>query len=154
MTYVPDQFYSSEQEQELENLRKQIKELEIELKGQRCRRDREGSFDDPNYTGGGTRESSHCSSSRRSRDRSHETMRHRHDSPHQDKFGHHNVALDAMSCALKRVTRSPFSDKIERIEMLRRFSRSPFTCYDSKTNPVEHVSHYIQMMLFYSQNNG
>ena len=34
-----------------------------------------------------------------------------------------------------------------------------FTCplctiYDGKTNPVEHVSHYIQMMLLYSQNDG
>jgi len=35
----------------LENLLKQVKELEIELKGQHRRKDREGSSNDPNYTG-------------------------------------------------------------------------------------------------------
>jgi len=38
--------------------------------------------------------------------------------------------------------------------MPRRFDRPPFTCYYSKTNPMEHVSHYIQMMSLYSPNNG
>ena len=38
--YVPEKFYRSEQDQEVENLRKQIKELEIEIKGRRRRRDR------------------------------------------------------------------------------------------------------------------
>ena len=37
--------------------------------------------------------------------------------------------------------------------MLRRFSRPPFLSYDGKANLVEHVSHYIQMMSLYSQNN-
>lgn len=38
--------------------------------------------------------------------------------------------------------------------MSRRFNRPPFISYDGKANLVEHVSHYIQMMLLYSQNNA
>ena len=36
--------------------------------------------------------------------------------------------------------------------MLRRFSRPPFISYDGKTDPVEHVNHYIQIMSLYNQN--
>nr|POE46355.1 hypothetical protein CFP56_55215 [Quercus suber] len=84
VSYILEQSYCSKRDQELENLRKQVKELEIELRGRRRRRDREGSSDDPNYTGGGTRESSHYSGLRRSRDRSHKTIGCHHDSPYQD----------------------------------------------------------------------
>ena len=38
--------------------------------------------------------------------------------------------------------------------MLRRFTRPLFTIYDGKTDLVEHVSHYIQMMSLFSQNDG
>lgn len=38
--------------------------------------------------------------------------------------------------------------------MLRHFNHPPFTCYDGETNLVEHISHYIQMMSLYSQNDG
>ena len=38
--------------------------------------------------------------------------------------------------------------------MLKQFTRSPFTIYDGKTDLVEHVSHYIQMMSLYSRNDG
>ena len=37
--------------------------------------------------------------------------------------------------------------------MPRHFTHLPFTCYDSKMNPVEHVSHYNQLMTLYSQND-
>ena len=33
-----------------------------------------------------------------------------------------------------------------------RFTRPPFISYDGKIDPVEHVSHYIQMMSLYNQN--
>ena len=127
----------------MENLLKQVKELEIELKGQHRRKDREGSSNDPNYTGGNTGESSHCSDSCRSRDKFHETMGRHHDSPHRDRRGYYNAALDAMSRALRRAARSPFLNEIEHTEMPRCFNQPPFTSYDGKTNPVEHVSHYI-----------
>jgi len=59
-----------------------------------------------------------------------------------------------MSCTLKIATQSPFSNEIECTKMPRCFTRPPFTIYDGKTNPVEHVSHYIQMMSLYFQNDG
>ena len=34
-----------------------------------------------------------------------------------------------------------------------RFIRPPFNCYDGKTDSVEHVSHYIQMMSFHTHND-
>ena len=34
-----------------------------------------------------------------------------------------------------------------------RFTRPPFISYDGKTDPVEHVSHYIQMISLYNQND-
>ncbi|XP_075654972.1 uncharacterized protein LOC142625160 [Castanea sativa] len=60
--------------------------------------------------------------------------------------------MDAMSRALRRAARSPFSDEIERAQMPRHFTRPPFISYNGKADPVEHVSHYIQMMSLYSQN--
>ena len=36
--------------------------------------------------------------------------------------------------------------------MLKWFNKPPFISYDGKVDPVEHVSHYIQMMSLYSQN--
>ena len=35
-----------------------------------------------------------------------------------------------------------------------RFTRPPFNCYDKKTDPVEHVSHYIQMMSLHTHNDA
>ena len=65
-----------------------------------------------------------------------------------------NAAMDAISRALRKATRSPFSRDIERGLMLSRFTRPPFNSYDGKTNPVEHVSHYVQMMSLHSHNDA
>ncbi|XP_050241324.1 uncharacterized protein LOC126690244 [Quercus robur] len=62
--------------------------------------------------------------------------------------------MDAMSRALCKVARSPFSDEIERAQMPQRFNKLPFVSYDGKADLVEHVSHYIQMMSMYSQNDA
>ena len=150
ISYIPEQSRCSDREQELKNLQKQVKFLEIELRGRCRRRYNKDSSDDPNYTGV---ESSRGGSSRRSRDRSHETMGCCHESPHHDRHRHHNATLDTMSWVLRRATRSPFSDKIELTKMPRHFTHPPFTIYDGKTDLVEHVSNYIQMMLLYSQND-
>ena len=52
VSYVIEHSYHNERDQEIENLRKQVREVEIEVKGQRQRRDYEGLSSDPNYTGG------------------------------------------------------------------------------------------------------
>ena len=61
--------------------------------------------------------------------------------------------MDTMSQALCRAAQSPFSGDIEQALMLSRFTRLPFNSYDGKTDPVEHVSHYIQMMSLHTHNN-
>ena len=35
-----------------------------------------------------------------------------------------------------------------------RFTQPPFNSYDGKTNPVEHVSHHIQMMSLHTHNDA
>ena len=59
-----------------------------------------------------------------------------------------------MSRALRRAARSPFSNEIERVPMPSRFTRPPFNSYDEKTDPVEHVSHYIHMMSLHAHNDA
>ena len=152
--YVPEKLYRSEQDQEVENLRKQIKELETEIKGRRRRRDCEGSSDDPDYIEGSTAGSSHWSDSQQLRDRSNKTMGRHSDTSKRDKHEHSNTALEAMSRVLQRATRSLFSDEIECTEMPRHFNCPLFTCYDGETNLVEHVGYYIQMMSLYYRNDG
>ena len=65
-----------------------------------------------------------------------------------------NAAMDAMSRALRRATRSSFSDDIERALMPSRLTRPPFNSYDGKTDPVKHISHYIHMMSLHSHNDA
>ena len=62
--------------------------------------------------------------------------------------------MDAISQALKRIALLPFFEEIEHTEMLRPFTHPPFAYYNSKTDPVEHVSHFTQLMALYSQNDG
>ena len=62
--------------------------------------------------------------------------------------------MDAMSHALCRGALSPFSRDIERALMLSRFTWPSFNSYDGKTDLVEHVSHYIQMMSLHNHNDA
>ncbi|XP_023919358.1 uncharacterized protein LOC112030914 [Quercus suber] len=61
--------------------------------------------------------------------------------------------MDAMSRALHGAAWSPFSGDIERAQMPSRFARLPFNIYDGKTDPIEHISHYIHMMSLHSYND-
>ena len=58
-----------------------------------------------------------------------------------------------MSRALQRAAWSPFSNKIEQAPMLSQFTWPQFKSYDGKTDPVEHVSHYIHMMSLHAHND-
>ena len=62
--------------------------------------------------------------------------------------------MDVMSCALRRAVQSSCSDEIEWAPMPSRFTRPPFNSYDGKTDPVEHVSHYIHMMSLHTHNDA
>ena len=59
-----------------------------------------------------------------------------------------------MSRALRRAARSPFLEEIDRVPMPSRFTQPPFNSYDEKTDPVEHVSHYIHMMSLHTHNDA
>ena len=61
--------------------------------------------------------------------------------------------MDAMSHALCKVTQSLFLDNIELAQMPSRFTLPPFNSYDGKTDPVKHVSRYIQMMFLHTHND-
>ena len=150
VSYVPEQSYQGDRQKELENLRKQVNDLEIELKGQHCRRKQDDLFVDLDYISGA---SSQGSGSHNSRERSYETTKWRSESRCHVRHGHYNAALNALSRALRRVARSSFFEQIERIEMLRWFTLPLFIIYDGKTDPIEHVSHYIQIMSLYSHND-
>ena len=47
---------------------------------------------------------------------------------------------DAMSKALDRISKSPFTRKIEGAKLSRRFHQPTFTMYNGRTDPVEHVN--------------
>lgn len=49
VSYIPKWSQRIDRLRELENYRKQVNDLEVELRGKHCRMDREGSSDDPNY---------------------------------------------------------------------------------------------------------
>ncbi|XP_075659209.1 uncharacterized protein LOC142629107 [Castanea sativa] len=62
--------------------------------------------------------------------------------------------MDAMSRALHQAARSPFSRNIEGAPMPSKFTRPSFNSYTGKMDPMEHVSHYIQMMFLHAHNNA
>ncbi|XP_075654891.1 uncharacterized protein LOC142625067 [Castanea sativa] len=62
--------------------------------------------------------------------------------------------MDTMGRALRQAARSPFSRDIKSAPMPSRFIRPPFNFYTGKIDPMEHVSHYIQMMSLHSHNDA
>ena len=106
--------------------------------GSRQRRDRSHSWESCQC-----RDCSHSLESRQRQDCScsREYANRGLDSPEEQQP--RNVAMDEMSRTLCRAARSPFSDDIERASMPSRFTSSPFNSYDGKTDPVEHLNHYI-----------
>ena len=131
-------------DEELERLRRLVRDLELEVRGRCWRRDREEHAEGSTSVKGRYREGSHQSNSHRHRDRSQEYVD--WDSISSEGQRPRNAAVDAMSQELRKATRSLFLGDIEWAFMPSRFTRSPFNSYDGKTDPVEHVSHYIQMM--------
>ena len=59
---------------------------------------------------------------------------------------------DVMRKALDQISKSPFTRKIERARLPRRFHQLTFTLYNDRANPVEHVSQSNQRMAVHSKN--
>ncbi|XP_065637054.1 uncharacterized protein LOC136070694 [Quercus suber] len=59
-----------------------------------------------------------------------------------------------MSKALRQISKSPFTRKIDRAKLCHRFTQPTFTIYNRRTDPVEHVSHFNQRMAVHSSNEA
>ena len=70
-------------------------------------------------------------------------------SPSPRGLGH-----DAMSRALNQLSKSPFTRRIERATLPRRFQQPTFTLYNGNTDPVEHVSQFNQRIAVHSKNEA
>ena len=128
-------------DEELERLLRLVRYLELEVKGRHRRKDHEERGEGSTSVGGRYEAGSHQSGSHRHRDCLQEYVDRDSISPEEQQP--QNAAMNAISHALHRAARSPFSRDIERAPMPRRFMRPPFNSFDRKTDPVEHVSHYI-----------
>ena len=73
----------------------------------------------------------------------------RHKSPPRKSVGN-----NIMGKALDQISKSLFTRRIERAELLRQFTQPTFTMYNGKTDPVEHVSHFNQRMTVHSKDEA
>ena len=67
---------------------------------------------------------------------------------------HRGLSNDAMSKALRQISKSPFMHRIEGGKLPWRFTQPTFTMYNSRTDPMEHVSHFNQTMVVLSKNES
>lgn len=141
-----------ERDEELECLRRLVRDLELEARGRRRRKDCEERAEGSTSVDGHYGKGSHQSGSHRHRDQSREYVNRDSISPEERRP--RNVAMDAMSRALRRVARSLLSGDFGWAPMPSRFTWLPFNSYDRKIDLVEHVSLYIQMMSLHTHNDA
>ena len=60
---------------------------------------------------------------------------------------HRGLGRNAMSKALRQISKSPLTRRIEGGKLPRWFTQTTFTMYNGRTDPVEHVSHLIKEWL-------
>ena len=77
--------------------------------------------------------------------------RHEHGNRNSSSKG---LGNDALSRALKQISRSPFTRRIEEGRLCQWFTQPTFTMYNSRTNPVEHVSDFNRKMVVHSKNEA
>ena len=53
-----------------------------------------------------------------------------------------SIGNDAMSKALRQISKSPFTRKIDKAKLLHHFAQPTFTIYNGRIDPIEHVSHF------------
>ena len=61
---------------------------------------------------------------------------------------------NAMTKALNQISKSPFTCKMERVKLPRRFHQSTFTIYNGRTDPMEHVSQFNYRMVVHSKDEA
>ena len=97
MSYMPEGSYHSDWDREMESLRRQIKDLELEMRGRHQRRTPKGSSHDQDSVGGHIGGPFHQGHSRLSRDRSNKSRGRGSMSSMREKDGHPNATMDVMS---------------------------------------------------------
>lgn len=130
---IPEQEHHDRRGQELEHLRRLVRDLELKVQGRHRRWNHSESPKGSISVGDSHGETSHRSGSRRSRERSQDFTDGESVSPEQRR--HRSAAMNAMSRALRKATKSPFSDEIEHAPLPRRFSIPPFISYDKRKIP-------------------
>ena len=60
------------------------------------------------------------------------------------------VGTDVMKKALSQISKSPFTQGIEKAKFPRHFHQPTFAMYNGRTDPVEHVSQFKQKMAVHS----
>ena len=146
----------------MERLRRLVRDLELEARGRGQKRDRDNqerrdsSVENRCGGGGGSNQSnsrprrdfSHSQESCRRRNRSHfQELHQRRDCSRSREYADrgldslekrqpYNAAMDAISRALRRAARSPFSDDIEWAPTSSKFTQLLFNFYNGKTDPL------------------
>ena len=64
------------------------------------------------------------------------------------------VGTNVMKKVLSQISKSPFTQRIEKAKLPRRFHQRTFTMYNGRTDPVEHVSQFKQKMAVHSQDEA
>ena len=64
------------------------------------------------------------------------------------------VGTNVMKKTLSQISKSPFTRGIEKAKLPRRFHQPTFAMYNSRTDPVEHVSQFKQKMAIHSQDEA
>ena len=57
---------------------------------------------------------------------------------------------DVISKALRQISKSAFTRRIEGVKLPHRFTQPAFTIYNGRSDPVEHVSHFNHRMAVHS----
>ena len=130
-------------------LQQEIDDLKKKLRHAQRRRSSFGSNTSFNEEGDDYRQSSRTPPSETF---SHEEEYHhkrRHKSPPRKGLGN-----NAMNEALDRISKSPFTRKIEGAKLPRRFHQPMFAMYNGRTNPIKHVSQFNQRMAVHSKDEA
>ena len=61
---------------------------------------------------------------------------------------------DTMNRALRQISKSPFTRRIDRANLPRHFTQPTFNIYNGRTDPMEHVSHFNHRMVVHSRNEA
>ena len=64
------------------------------------------------------------------------------------------VGTNVMKKIISKISKSPFTRGIENTKLPRRFYQPTFAMYNSRTDPVEHVSQFKQKMAVHSQDEA